>query len=77
MSAPNNAQLGLAIRRLREERGLSIEGLAADVEMDRTYLSEIERGLGNPSWRVVGALADQLEVEVAVLAQLAGEMAAG
>jgi ribosome-binding protein aMBF1 (putative translation factor) len=74
--APTNAQLGHAIRNLRKQRGLSIEALAANVAMHWTYLSEIERGLANPSWKVVGKLADELGVELPALAELAAEMPA-
>ncbi len=42
--------------------------------MHRTYLSEIERGIGNPSWTVVGKLSDQLAVDLADLTRLAGRM---
>ena len=37
------------IRRLRLERGLSQEALAVDAEIDRTYVSRLERGLENPT----------------------------
>jgi transcriptional regulator with XRE-family HTH domain len=72
--SPSKAQLGAALRRLREGRGESIEALAAAAGLHWTYLSKIERGVGNPTWAIVGELAEELEIEVADLAKLAGEM---
>ena len=51
------------IRKLRVQRGLSQEVLAVDAEIDRTYVSRLERGLENPT--------------VAVLARLAAALSAG
>jgi transcriptional regulator with XRE-family HTH domain len=69
------SELGSVIRRLRQERELSIESLAAASGIHTTYLSGIERGRRNPSWNVVGALADALGVEISDLAHLAEELA--
>lgn len=66
-----SVQLGVAIARLREERELTIETLAAAAGIHFTYLSQIENGRGNPSWKVVGNLAKELGVEIADLDQLA------
>ncbi len=41
--------LGDELRRLRETKGLSQEKLAALADIDRTYLSKIERGLSSPT----------------------------
>ncbi len=67
----SNADLGLAIRRLRRARKESIEALAHAADMHPTYLSGIERGLRNPTWRKISAVAEALEVSVPVLAQSA------
>lgn len=72
MPSPSTLQLGAAIRKLREERGLSIEALAHRANLHWTYVSEIERGRRNPSWSVVCALADGLGVELAELVAVAG-----
>jgi transcriptional regulator with XRE-family HTH domain len=61
--------LGRAIRGLRRERRVSIEALAFAASVHPTYLSAIERGLRNPSWRVLCALAGALQIQVADLAQ--------
>lgn len=49
------------LRRLRTERGLSQERLAADTGVDRAYVSELERGLGNASVDLLDRLADVLK----------------
>jgi len=49
------------LRRLRLEKGISQEGLAADAEIDRAYLSELERKLGNASVDLLDRLALALE----------------
>jgi transcriptional regulator with XRE-family HTH domain len=59
------AKFGARVRKLREARGLTQEGLAADCRMDRTYLSGIERGRRNPSLRNIARLANQLGVTLA------------
>lgn len=64
-----NGDLGRAIRELRCERDVTIEGLAFAADVHPTYLSSIERGLRNPSWRVVRSLAGALQIPVADLAR--------
>lgn len=60
--------LGEAIRTRRGEiDGLSQEGLADLAGMHRTYVSEIERGLRNPSFRNLFKLATALEVPLSDL----------
>lgn len=48
------------LRRLRTERGVSQERLAADAGVDRAYLSEIEREFGNVTVDLLDRLADVL-----------------
>lgn len=60
--------LGEAIRTRRGEiEGLSQEGLADLAGMHRTYVSEIERGLRNPSFRNLYKLAMALEIPLSEL----------
>lgn len=60
--------LGEAIRARRGEiDGLSQEGLADLAGMHRTYVSEIERGLRNPSFRNLFKIAAALEVPLSEL----------
>ena len=58
-------QLGRRIAFLRKEKGLSQVELAADADMAKSYLSELELGKRNPSVlvlsRVAAALGTTLE----------------
>jgi transcriptional regulator with XRE-family HTH domain len=60
------AQLVVArnLRRLRVARGLSQEVLAVDAEVDRTYVSRLERALENPTVAVLERLANALECDI-------------
>jgi transcriptional regulator with XRE-family HTH domain len=69
------ADLGRAVRRLRKAQRLRIEDLAFAAEMHPTYLSGIERGRRNPTWRKLCELADALGVPVSTLAAEAEEEA--
>jgi transcriptional regulator with XRE-family HTH domain len=57
-----HAAFGQAIRQTRGERGLSQEALAHASEIDRTYLSGIERGMRNPSLTNILKIAAALDV---------------
>ena len=46
---------------------MSQEELAHQAGIDRTYASQIERGIGNPSLRVIFAIAQALEVDLSEL----------
>jgi transcriptional regulator with XRE-family HTH domain len=72
---PTNEDLGRAVRRLRRARKLSIEVLALDAEMHPTYLSGIERGRRNPTWKKITSLARTLGVSVSALVQTAEDEA--
>lgn len=61
------AHLALNIREQRALRRLSQEQLALQADVDRTYVSQIERELGNPSLLVLGKLSAVLKVDVAEL----------
>lgn len=52
------------LRRLRTERGISQERLAADAGVDRAYISELEREQGNASVDLLDRLADVLGVPI-------------
>jgi transcriptional regulator with XRE-family HTH domain len=55
------------LRRHRVERGLSQEKLAVDAQIDRTYVSSLERGLENPTVVVLDKLASALSISIADL----------
>jgi len=61
------AILGRNVRAARQRAGLSQEDLALEAEMKRSYLSDLERGVRNPSVRALGRLAKALGVEAAEL----------
>ena len=55
------------VKTLRIGLGMSQEAMALEAGIDRTYASQIERGIGNPSLRVICAVAEILGVEPADL----------
>ena len=59
--------LAIRVKTLRMGLGLSQEAMALEAGIDRTYASQIERGIGNPSLRVICAVAEILGVEPADL----------
>jgi len=63
--------LGATIRALRVERGLSQETLADLADIDRSYMSSIERGLRNLSVLNMARIASALQVPLTDL--LAGK----
>src|SRR5690348_5364938 len=56
--------LATNLREARANAGLSQEALALAAEVDRTYVSQIERGVGNPSIAVLAKLASKLSVDL-------------
>ena len=59
--------LAIRVKTLRMALGLSQEAMALEAGIDRTYASQIERGISNPSLRVICAVAEILGVEPADL----------
>jgi transcriptional regulator with XRE-family HTH domain len=55
------------LRRLRVRQGLSQEVLAVDAEIDRTYVSRVERGLENPTVAVLERVSRALNAEITEL----------
>lgn len=60
-------QLGARIRKLRQHLGWSQEDLAEATGLHRTYVSQLERGLRNPTLTVLARLAIALQVDLAEL----------
>lgn len=58
---------GLKVRELRNKQGLSQEALAAKCNLDRTYISGVERGKRNISLMNIHLIADSLGVSVSFL----------
>jgi len=55
--------LGLNVRKYRKQRGMTQEQLGLETEMERSYVSDLERGTRNPSIRAVERLAKALGIE--------------
>jgi len=60
-------QLGMRIRYLRKEKGLSIEDLALEAGINKNYLSDLERGRRNPSLIILNRIAVALDISLSVL----------
>lgn len=54
--------LGVNVRLHRKLKGMSQEELALEAGMERSYVSDLERGTRNPSVRALGRLADALGI---------------
>jgi transcriptional regulator with XRE-family HTH domain len=65
------------LRRSRHAKGLSQEALAHDAEMDRTYISSLERGIYSATIDTVAKLADVLGVEPDDLLRRSGKPSRG
>lgn len=59
--------LGATIRKVRIERGLSQEKLSELADIDRSYVSEIERGLKTASIRTLLKLSQGLAISLGEL----------
>jgi transcriptional regulator with XRE-family HTH domain len=68
--------LGALIRAQRATAGLSLRDLAQRTQVSNAYLSQIERGLHEPSISVLGAIAAALDVSLQDLLARAGLLAA-
>ncbi len=53
---------GQNVRREREAKGITLEGLAHDVHLSYSYVGGIERGQRNPTLAVVERLSIALDV---------------
>jgi transcriptional regulator with XRE-family HTH domain len=66
------AALGAFIRSQRATAGLSLRELADRAEVSNAYLSQVERGLHEPSIRVLHSIAAALDVPFDLLLAQAG-----
>lgn len=58
------------LRRLRHERGISQENLAYEADVNRTYISKLEKGVSFAGLEIIGKFAAVLNVEPAELLKL-------
>jgi transcriptional regulator with XRE-family HTH domain len=63
---------GFSVKRLRETKGFTQENLAERAGLDRTYLSDIERGTRNPGVKNVVCIAKALGVSASRLMEGVG-----
>lgn len=56
------AAFGLVIRELRNQHNISQEKLALISDMDRTFISLLERGLRQPSLKSILRLSESLQI---------------
>jgi transcriptional regulator with XRE-family HTH domain len=71
------SDLGEFIRRQRELQELTLRQLAEMTGISNPYLSQIERGLREPSEKVIDALASNLELSADALYEHAGRVRGG
>ncbi len=57
-------KFGKKVNFLREQKGYSIEYLANIANIDRTYISEIEKGKRNVSLMIIEKLSKALDVNI-------------
>lgn len=58
---------GRVLRETRKRRGLSQQSLALETDLDRTYISLLERGKRQPSLRTLFVLAEALGTKASIL----------
>ena len=61
------ARFGQRVRELRQAKGLSQEGFAAECGLDRTYMGGIERGERNLALRNIEVIASTLGLSLSEL----------
>lgn len=55
---------GKNLKKIRLEKGISQEKLADTINLHRTYISFLERGLRNPTLKTIELIAKSLDTEV-------------
>lgn len=64
--------LGVNVRHYRLQKRMTQEQLANAAGMERSYVSDLERGTRNPSVAALGRLASALQVAPSVLLESRG-----
>lgn len=67
MKNDDSGPIGQAIRRIRKEKQISLQALSSASGVAIGILSEIERGLGNPSLKTLMRIQQALEVPLSAL----------
>lgn len=63
-STPEYAVIGDHLRRIRQDRGLSLRALAARVGVSPSLISQVETGRARPSVRTLYAMASELRISL-------------
>jgi transcriptional regulator with XRE-family HTH domain len=64
----------VAVKQLCEQRGATQEALAYEAGITTGTLSQLERGISNPSWGTLKAVAGALGVSMVELAKLTAKL---
>lgn len=67
MSKKNNASFGEYIRQLREDRNLPLRKIAAELDIDTSTLSKIEKNERNANEQIIEKLSEIFAIEKADL----------
>lgn len=59
-------ELASEIKQSRRRLGLSQEALALQAEVDRTYVSQMERGVANPSLLILHRISEVLGTDLSI-----------
>lgn len=59
--------LGQRIRQLRKQRGITLLELSRNIDVTESFVSQIERGVANPSMVTLRRIAENLGVDMAAL----------
>lgn len=65
--------LGRILKHLREEKGITPTDLERRAELDPGTLLQVERGILDPTWRIIEVVACDLGVSLSELATLVEE----
>ena len=70
-------EFGIALKKLREETGLSQEKFALSIGMDRTYYASVEAGKRNISLQNICKIAKGFDISVSALFVMVEKMNRG
>ena len=63
------AQLGMSITYLRKQKKMSQLALSIEAEINKNYLSDLEKGRRNPTLLILNKIANALDCDLSYLLQ--------
>lgn len=63
----NHNHFGILLRKFRRERRMSQKELSAKSQLDRTYVSLLERGLRQPSLTTIIKISNAFEMKAGII----------